>query len=175
MAKSIGIIAKVRKFLSTSLLLNLYYAFAYPYLIYCNMNWASNYPTVLDKLNILQKRLIRLITFSEFRAHTLPLFIELKILNVQQICSFQTGNFMYRYCKGMLPSLFNDIFLLNEAVHSHYTRQSNLFHYFPLNSNVAKFSIKYNGPKIWNNIPTCLKELNYYSFKKQYRQFLIIS
>ena len=156
-------------------LLNLYYAFAYSYLIYCNMNWASNYPTLLEKISILQKRIMRLISFSGYRAPSLPVFRKLKVLNIQQICSFQTGIFMYKYCAGMLPSVFNDIFIFNREVHSHYTRQSNFFHYFAFNLNVAKFSIRSVGPKLWNTIPTYLKDLSFYPFKKQYKQLLLNS
>ena len=56
-AKNIGILSKVAYFLNV--LKNLYYTSIYPYLAYCNVCWASTYPTSLDGLFKLQKRAVR--------------------------------------------------------------------------------------------------------------------
>ena len=50
-AKGIGIICRARKFFSKSALINLYYAFIFPYLIYCVEVWGNalsthSYPTI---------------------------------------------------------------------------------------------------------------------------------
>ena len=157
------------------MLLNLYYAFSYPFLIYCNITWASNYPSNLRKITVLRKRIIRLITFSDFRAPSLPLFSNLKLLNIQQICYLQTGLFMHKYYFDQLPQIFHGLFTPNQEIHSHYTRQSHLLHHFQVHSNIAKFAIKHNGPKIWNNIPPHIKVPNFRAFKKQLQLFLLNS
>ena len=46
-SKCVGVILKARKKLNKSVLLNLYYSFAYPYFIYCNHVWGNSYPTNL--------------------------------------------------------------------------------------------------------------------------------
>ena len=56
LSKCVGILAKARKKLSKSSLKNLYYSFAYPYLIYCNHVWGHNYTTSLEKLHLVQKK-----------------------------------------------------------------------------------------------------------------------
>ena len=56
LSKCVGILAKARKKLSKSSLINLYYSFAYPYLIYCNHVWGHNYTTFLEKLYLVQKK-----------------------------------------------------------------------------------------------------------------------
>ena len=66
LSKCIGILSKARKKLCRSSLLTLYYSFAYPYLIYCNQVWGNNYQTVLNKLLLVQKKLVRIITCSPF-------------------------------------------------------------------------------------------------------------
>ena len=73
LSKCIGILSKTRKKLRRPSLLTLYYSFAYPYLFCCNQVWGNNYPTVLNKLLLVQKKLVRMITCSPFRAHTEPL------------------------------------------------------------------------------------------------------
>ena len=55
-AKGIGIIIKLRKFLNNESLKSLYYAFIYPYLMYCNYIWGNACSVYLNKLNVLQKK-----------------------------------------------------------------------------------------------------------------------
>ena len=50
-------------------------------IIFMQMIWGNTYPTNIKPLFILQKRAIRLITFSKFDEHTSPLFKITGILN----------------------------------------------------------------------------------------------
>ena len=49
LSKSVGIILKARMKLHKTALVTLYYSFAYPYLIYCNLVWGSTYSTNPEK------------------------------------------------------------------------------------------------------------------------------
>ena len=60
-AKSIGILCKTRKYLTKKSILNLYYSFVYPLLLYGNIIWGNCSKIHLDKLFKLQKLAIRLI------------------------------------------------------------------------------------------------------------------
>ena len=59
-AKGIGIILKIRKVLDNESLRSLYYAFIYPYMMYCNHVWENACSFYLNKLIILQKKLFAL-------------------------------------------------------------------------------------------------------------------
>ena len=67
-AKGIGIICRARKFYSKSALINLYYAFILPYLIYCVEVWGNALSTHTQPLIKLQNIIIRIITNSHFLA-----------------------------------------------------------------------------------------------------------
>ena len=54
-AKGIGIISKVRKYVNKSTLLELYYSFSYPYLTYCNHVWGLSCKSYMDAMVMLQK------------------------------------------------------------------------------------------------------------------------
>ena len=71
------------------------------------------------KILILQKRCMRLITFSEFQEHTAPILKNFKILNVQDIIKFNTLKLIYLYCKDQLPLKIKNIFTTNESVNPH--------------------------------------------------------
>ena len=123
-AKGIGIICKGRKYFNTSTLLTLYYSFIYPYLTYCVEVWGNTSNCYLNSLSKLQKRTIRIITSANYRAHTDPLFNKLKILPLSKISDYSIIILMYKYARGMLPSVFNDMFIRNYEIHSYNTRQT---------------------------------------------------
>ena len=82
-SKNIGIISKIRHLLPENLTRTLYLTLVDPYMSYCNIVWsAPNNTDQLDKILKLQKKYCRLITFSDFRAHSKPLFQRLSILSV---------------------------------------------------------------------------------------------
>ena len=124
-SKCLGVILKAPKKLNKSVLLNLYYSFAYPYFIYCNHVWGNTYPTNLNKMIVLQKKLIRIVTCSPYRAHSKPLLVASNVLSVNEINVYIVGIFMYNLCHDHLPNLFDGFFQRINEVHDRYTRQSN--------------------------------------------------
>ena len=54
MGKGIGIIIRLRKILNNESLQNLYYAFVYPYIMYCNPVWGNASAVHINKLHVLQ-------------------------------------------------------------------------------------------------------------------------
>ena len=73
MSKSIGIISRASFYLFTRTKLSLYYSLVYLYLT------SSTYVTNLNRIFLLQKRVVRIISNASYRAHTTLLFYKLKI------------------------------------------------------------------------------------------------
>ena len=73
-SKTKGILCRIRFYVNQPLLKILYNSLIYPFLHYANIVWANNYPTRLDKLLKLQKKALRVITFSSYKAPFRPLF-----------------------------------------------------------------------------------------------------
>ena len=65
-SKSIGVIYKSSFCLPITSLRTLYYSLVYPYLVYCASVWASTYPTNLNRLVLLQKKLFELFPRCHF-------------------------------------------------------------------------------------------------------------
>ena len=108
-----------------STLIGLYYSFAYPYFIYCNHVWGNSYPSCLERLSLIQKKLRRIITCSPFRAHTEPLYFANKFFNVSAISDYIIGIFMYECLHGNIPGIFRNYFQRNAGVHDHNLRNAN--------------------------------------------------
>ena len=106
--RSIGILSKLRYFLSTKTLPSLYYALVGPFLNYCIIAWGNTYQTTfsLQPLFILQKKALRIITLSSYNEHSNPLFKNLNVVKLSDVITFQLAVFMYKFCNILLPSVF---------------------------------------------------------------------
>ena len=102
-SKSVGLLYKAKYYLPSKSLLTLYYALIYPYFTYCNLIWASTYVTNLQRIYLLQKRAMQVISKADYKASSKPLFANLKILHVFSIHSLQVSSFMYLYQNDALP------------------------------------------------------------------------
>ena len=151
-SKSVGIIYKSSFCLNKASLCTLYYSLVYPYLHYCATVWGSTYQSNLKRLINLQKRVIRIVSRSSFDAHANPIFVSLRILKFEDIIKLQIGKVMYLYKNGQLPDSFNDTFLLNCDIHAYNTRNKNSFRLPYCRTNVRKFSLRFQGPKILNSL-----------------------
>ena len=73
-SKGLGIIFKARAVLDQQCLLTLYNSFVCPYLIYCIEIWGTASQIHLQPLFLAQKKVVRIITFSHYLAHTHNLY-----------------------------------------------------------------------------------------------------
>ena len=104
-ARNVGILSKLKHFLPMYIMNMLYYSLILSHLQYCTLLWANTYSTCLNKLRILQKKAIRIITQSHYLAHTDPLFSKLKlILSHLQYCTLLWAN-TYSTCLNKLRIL----------------------------------------------------------------------
>ena len=126
----------------------LYYTLIYPYLSHGNIVWKNTYTTRLEPIRKLQKKIIRIITNSNFKEHTGPLFKELLISPLDDINNEAIALFMFRYFNNNLPSSFNDFFCLNKDVHQYNTRSSSNVPKIQARANYQKHSVKYKGVSI---------------------------
>ena len=112
-------------------------------------------------------------TFGKFRDESKPLFLALYILNIYELNLYLIALFMYSYFNNNLPEYFLNYFRLNEKIHSHDIQSaSNIFIEFR-RTKYGKFSLKYRGAQIWNNLPNTLKiSKTYRSFKKSAKVYV---
>ena len=165
---------KLKSYLNVLSLVNMYYAFVFPYLHYCNEVWGITYPSNLKRLVTLQKQAIRIITKSSYLAHTAPHFEQLKILSVQQINVFVVGRFMFKVFHKVTPQTFDSMFIRNRSIYRYVTRQHLGFHLPKVTSNLTKMSMRYRGAIVWNTIQrNVIHECSLESFKKNLKKFIL--
>ena len=121
-SKGIGIMHKARQYLSKCTLLNLYYAYIYPYMTYCIEIWGSATQSHLNCLFLQQKKFIRIMNFSLYLAHTNPLFHSMEVLPFKKIYYHRIGLMMYKFNNNLLPNCLSQLYERAGSVHDHNTR-----------------------------------------------------
>ena len=72
-----GILSKLKHFLSQDALLNFYYALIHSHLNHGISAWENTYPSYRLNLNRLQNKAMRIVTYSEWNNGVLRLFVVL--------------------------------------------------------------------------------------------------
>ena len=76
-------------------------------LIYCVNIWGHAGDRLLNPLVLVQKQIVRIITFSAFLVHTAPIFLKLRLLSLCKIVLQRNSVFMY-ILMNMLPINSNE-------------------------------------------------------------------
>ena len=172
LSKSIGILFKLNKYLPKEILKILYYTLVQPYFNYSIEIWYSTFKNVTTRLNTLQKRACRTINKLSYYDHTLESFKEMSILKLDELFALKISIFMYKNSNSFNNS--NSFLINTQHLHHHDTRIKNDLTLPLFKRSMSQFSIKYVGPKIWNQIPIDIKKAkSLYSFKKKMKIFLL--
>ena len=158
--------------------MQLYYTLVQPYFVYCNIVWASNYPTRIQNLNILHRKAIRTIsrTHQRYYIHSADLFRQTGILTLSQINLMQASEFMYKYANNLLPQIFPNQFSQTSCVNPYNARSLGNHRPIFCLTNIRQFSIRYMGAITWNSIPISILSMKtFYGFRKKYRECLTYS
>ena len=104
-ARNVGILQKLRYFIPAYVLKIVYHSLILSHLQYCTLLWANSYHSHLHKLRLLQKIAIRIISNTDYLAHSSKLFLNLKLLKLDDIMKFKLGTFMYKLKYNKLPNV----------------------------------------------------------------------
>ena len=85
-------------------------------------SWGNTYESNLKSIYILQKKVLRLMSFAAFDHPYSPLFKCLIILKFSDIVTFQNAVLMYKFHNNMLPNAFKSFFNKVDQVHKYNTR-----------------------------------------------------
>lgn len=173
-SKYSGILFRLKHFLTSNTLFSLYNSLVLPHLQYCSIIWADKNNCNLHRIHLKQKQIIRLCTNAPFLAHTPPLFAKFKTLTIYDIHKLQIALFMYKYNNNHLPDIFANYFIKCNAIHEYGTRSSDLYRPFNFKNNLARNTIRRQGPILWNNINLDIRiSVSVNNYKNKYKYYLL--
>lgn len=153
LSRNIGIVKKSSYYLDKKHLLLLYNALCLPYINYCCLIWGHSAPTILNRLFLLQKRVVRVIDGQHRLAHTNPIFAKLKILKVKDIAVQQSIIFIHKVMMRKVPENICSLFTVHQTPPR---AMRNIKHFEePFTRKLyGTRTISWLGPRLWNTLIT---------------------
>lgn len=157
--KFISIFYKIRDKMPQDCLRSLYFALVHPHISYGIELYANTNITYLDKLNVLNNRLLRTLQRKDKRCSVVCLYKEYNTLPISLLYDRQLLLFVHSciHNSEMLPSIFSNYVTDNTTLHDHNTRQKHDLHMTLHSTSFGQRSTSYKGGKAWNSLPTTLK------------------
>ena len=112
----------------------------------------------LDKIQILQNKLLKVLSCKRYRFPTHKLHEELSILMFEDTVKQETLSFMYNYIHGNLPKVFKNYFQHRFELTKMITELRKRRFIIPINKfDVGKSTIQTVGAKLFNDHAQLLK------------------
>ena len=166
----VGILGRVKNLLNLTELKTIYYSLVYPYLLYGIIFWGGVNRTDFVQIFRTQKKIIRIISGSDFLSHTSPLFFENSVLKLDDIRKLEMSKFIY----NDINSLNSFEFQNRTLIHSHNTRNNTDLNLPRPRTNKFARSIFYEGISFYNSLDNSFKfSDSVFYFKSQVKNFLL--
>ena len=151
-ASGIGCLKRVRHLIPASTLHLLYQALVKPHFDYCDIVWGSCGITLRDKLQKLQIRAARVLTFSSYDADATKLleFLSWKNLTSQQ--EIHRVTMVFKCLHGLAPEYLNSKFKWRNSAYDLRDSENKLNVPLP-RTNYYRKSFSYSGATLWNSLP----------------------
>lgn len=171
-SKSIGILYRLSSCMPPQVLVTLYFSIIHSHFVYGIAAWGGTAQRHLDKLNVLQRRAVKLLPqvgnvnrFSSYRILTINNLYKY-FCGIKLYKSFVIGSHEYFKVKfnSLLPS------------HNYDTRQISNSHFNvpAFNKSTSQRSFFYNSTKLWNSLPSDVKVCpSVDSFKRRLKGYLL--
>ena len=159
LSRANGILSKLRYNAPLDNCLQVYHAIFTSHLTYgCNV-WGLGNSDNIDKVEVLQKKCVRIMAFAPFNSHTNPLFQALKLLKVRDVVKINQIKLVYDFYDNSLPTDLMSLFQSSANVHTTNMQLNSaikhLIHIPGVNTTTYGInSIKFTCARLWNEFFT---------------------
>ena len=120
----------------------------------------------IEPIHLMQKRIIRNVTKSDFLAHSKPLFKSTNILNIYDLNKLYMGTQFFKDPNKYIDPL--------RPMHQHNTRNPHVLRPIQHGLSLVQNSFLIKGPKNYNGIPIQIKMApTVHSFKRNFKRHLL--
>lgn len=177
LARSIGVMHRVSKFVTPHTLRSLYYSLVYSRISYAVTAWGSTSHLVLCRVKRLVNRAVKLLpsdVVGDVRYH----YIANDVLGFDNIYKYFILCHLFKILKFANHEFFIESIDRVQVFHSHVTRNQflNVFNLPFYRKSKTQNSFLYVSLKFWNLLPLMLRDLdNFSTFKNKLKLFLLQS
>ena len=171
---SAGIFSKLRYYIDTKTMIEMYHALFNSKLQYGIICWGATSTTNINKLQVLQNKAIRNMNKAPRYYRLDNYYLNHRILKVQELYQLEIAKFMHSHSHGNLPACFTSFFVESRFLHNYTTRFSSSRNYNITNfrTNRGQRSIQFLGPKVWNQVPNEIRNVSKQTFKNEMKRLI---
>ena len=139
--------------------------------------WGSTFPSYINKLKSSQNKAVKTIGGGSSLEIPTKIFNKFSILKLNDLFKMEVAKIVHPHFTNNLPSKLFKFFTLTKNISSRATRATESSRntlYIPQYSTIRlQRCIKYQGVKIWNNIPREIQNSSARLFKNKYKKYLL--
>ena len=154
---------------------SVYFSLFHSHLSYASEVWGQKLPPN-SRIFILQKQAMRHLTFSNFDAHSKPLFKQLNILTLSDLIFLSNASLIHQTINSITPLAIQHTFNLNQLPQTHVTRRQNAKHLTTPSVRTTKFglnSVRFQAITNWNTLLMHFKDIDLTSVSKSKLKSLV--
>ena len=156
LSRANGILSKLRYNSPRNVCLNVYYSIFYSHLIYGSNIWGLTSDSNIEKIEKLQNKCARILTFSNFNCNPEPVINELGLCRVRDVITIQQLKLAYEFCNNLLPSDLCNLFTYTRDTQTtNLTLTSNIMNHLRIPTvhrvNSGELSLRYRCAQLWND------------------------
>ena len=155
-SKGIGIMYRLKTWVTQTQLKQIYYSFVHCHLTYCIGIWGNLNKTELEILQKLQNKAVRIIIGYKL-INWKWVGQNLGILPIKGLYEY---NILIKIHKRIYENKYSDFINLEERVNTKILRQNHIYKLPKINTDYGKKNINYYGVKLWENIDDEIKNIN---------------
>ena len=151
-SRATGLLYKIRPFINNKILKMLNYSLVYLHRNYVTEVWGSADSIHLNRIFILQKRIVRMLTLNDVRQNDFsfplsnPLFFKLEILKIQDLFKVKINMFIYKCLNKNTRINLHNWFLYTTQIHNYNTRSG----YIDTNQLISTKKLIYSHTPLWS-------------------------
>ena len=173
-AKKLGVLGRLSKFISMYSRKLVYNAIVLPHFYYCGTILSMINCTGISRLQKLQNKGMRHILQCDRFSHSADMLTRLEWLSVRQLGKYFGLTFVHRMRLGQMPRYFDTLLQKCDSIHNYHTRNSENYYVRTKRLKVAHESVFVRGIIEYNDLPTQLKCLSStLLFKRNLRLYLL--
>ena len=123
-SRAISLFYKIRHYAPLETLMLLYHGLFGSLLSYGIIVWGLTYPSLTEKIYILQTKVVRVIAFNSKIAFSTPIFDKLQVIKQEHILQLQLSSFIYECINNISPVRFQNYCNKILNIHKISTRQA---------------------------------------------------
>ena len=168
-SRKIGLVRHLRPVIPHRALMSLYRALVVPLFDYCDVVWGSASDRLITRVARLQNRGARVLTGARRYSRVTPLYRKLNWKTFSERVTFHKAVLVYKSLNGLTPDYLTTLF--RQVQHQYRTRhvESAALQCPKPRLECFRRSFRYSGVKIWNSLPSAVKQANSLAqFKTKY-------